>query len=790
MFGERALSFKCLLKGAGRRCWPPHIGSRAGTWWTAYCLWMQATLLAVLCFFVPVLGVVSLSDVAERDDLELLLQGVESLARPGSALPGQVVVFGEEAFVIASAGGGDSALGVIGATRFGKGRVIAFGHGAFFGDWGVGASEERFMVNAIRWSAAAAKSRQLRVAFLGGGQALHERVADEFSKAKDAGDFSALGKLSKLDVVVWVGGALSDDDVEALTEFVERGGGVLLGVCPWGNQQIWDGQGGGKSIRTDLAQNKFAGPFGLAFGDKTVGESDYELDGPRNARLHSGRSVNAVLEWLAGHDKRAAKISQLAPGDAATQVADLLRALPPGDERFSPRLAGLLKKSSIKEHVPASGRPTLKSDVIGHLGVLFATQAWKDAEPDDVSAAPGADFFPGAVPARARRIEREFTIGEEATRRGGWISTGLYAVAGEPLTVTTDEPSGWNLRIGAHKDTLWHKESWSRWPEITMERAIQADARGAFRMTSPFGGPVYLVPLRNAEPAEFTIEGAVEAPLFVLGDDDSVADWKRRRKAPAPWAELVCNGMVLTVPSGAVRKLKDPVALMEFWERAMKCYPELRGEPQPARAERLVEDIQISVGWMHSGYPVMTHGAEDTRHSAAVALEVLLKEGNWGYFHEFGHNAQKGDWTFGGTTEVTCNLFSLYLGEQMAGIEPWKNSWLEKQMDKPAAHFAAGASFSDWKSKPGLALMMYATVQRDFGWEAFKVAMRAYLDAPETERPKSDSEKRDRWLQRLSSATGRNLGPYFELWGVPTSAAARESVSDLDVWMPAEYGKD
>lgn len=743
---------------------------------------MQATLLAVLYLFVPTLGAVSLSNDVERDDLELLLQGVESLNRPGSALPGQVVVFGKDAFVIASGGEGDSALGVIGATRFGKGRVVAFGHGAFFGDWRVGAAEEAFMLNAIRWSVGT--RNQPRVAFLGGGEGLCERLAENFADVKNAADFDALGKTAKWDAIVWVGGALKDNELQKLTGFVEAGGGVLLGVCPWGNQQIWDGQGGGKSIRTDLAQNKFAGPLGLAFGDKTVGEGQYDLDASHNARLNSGRSVEAVLAWLAGDEKRAAKISPLEPGAAATQVADLLRALPPGDERFAPRLAKLLKRSSLKEHVPMEGKPTLKSDVIGHLGVVFATQAWKDAAPDDVTAAPGADFFPGAVPARAKRVVREFTISEEATRRGGWISTGLYAVAGEPLTVTTENPGGWNLRIGANRDTLWHKDSWSRWPEITMERPIETRA---FRMTSPFGGPVYLVPHRNAEAANFKFEGAVEAPLFVLGDESSAADWKRRREAPAPWAELVCNGMVLTIPSGAVRKLDDPVALMEFWERAMKCYPELRGEPQPIRAERLVEDIQISAGWMHSGYPVMAHGADDLERSAAVNLEVLLEDGNWGYFHEFGHNAQKSEWTFGGTTEVTCNLFSLYLGEQMAGIEPWKNSWLENQKDKPAAHFLAGASFADWKSKPGLALMMYATVQRDFGWEPFKEALRAYLDAPESERPKSDLEKRDRWLQRLSSATERNLGPYFELWGVPTSEAARESVADLDPWMPAEY---
>jgi len=36
-----------------------------------------------------------------------------------------------------------------------------------------------------------------------------------------------------------------------------------------------------------------------------------------------------------------------------------------------------------------------------------------------------------------------------------------------------------------------------------------------------------------------------------------------------------------------------------------------------------------------------------------------------------------------------------------------------------------------------------------------------------------------RWLVRFSRQVGRNLGPIFETWGVPTSQAARDSIDDL-----------
>lgn len=720
-------------------------------------------------------------------DIAQLLEGVSSLGRPGSSLPGEVIAFGEDAFLIASAGKGDAERGAIGASRFSRGRIVVFGHGSFFGAWEQGAGGETFLANAIRWSG---NIKEPRVAFLAGGDDLRKRLSDEFRSATSHRNFGDLPDLSDgVDVVVWVGGTLNKEQLGDLRSFVMRGGGVLLGVCPWGNQQIWDGQGKGRSIRTDLSQNQLIGEMGLVLGDATIGEAVYTL-ADTSVLPHAGRAVAAATAYIQGNKPKAT--ANVEPGAAASQVAGLLRALPPTENTFKLQIESALVDSTFSDSVPANGKPTRKSNVAGHLGMLLATETWKDAAPSEVPVAPGADFFPGAVPKSAKRIERTIEVSAKQALNGGWISTGLYAAPGEVISLAA-RPSasakGWKLRIGAHKDQLWHKDSWTRWPEITLERRIAFDGKAKFEVASPFGGPIYFVAGKGASEASFTVDGAVEAPFFILGDDRSAEQWKMRRNAPAPWAELVCDGMILTVPSGAIRDLDNPVALMEYWQRAADCYPELRMEPQPKRAERMVEDIQISAGWMHSGYPVMTHGAERTNHSASVDLETLTSTGNWGYFHEFGHNAQRREWTFSGTGEVTCNLFSLYLGEKMAGIDPWTNPWLQSQKGKPAKHFASGADFAKWKSQPGLALMMYATIQHEFGWTPFQAAFQAYLDAPSHEAPKTDNEKRDAWLVRMSQALELDLGPYFQHWGVPTSEEARAKVAHFKPWMPKEYGQ-
>jgi hypothetical protein len=92
--------------------------------------------------------------------------------------------------------------------------------------------------------------------------------------------------------------------------------------------------------------------------------------------------------------------------------------------------------------------------------------------------------------------------------------------------------------------------------------------------------------------------------------------------------------------------------------------------------------------------------------------------------------------------------------------------------------------FNKWKSDPFLALAMYIQLQEAFGWETYMRVFKEYSQLPASERPKNDDEKRDQWLVRFSKAAGKNLGPFFDEWGVPVSNGAKEQVAHLPVWMP------
>lgn len=419
---------------------------------------------------------------------------------------------------------------------------------------------------------------------------------------------------------------------------------------------------------------------------------------------------------------------------------------------------------------------------------------------EQVQAHPAAADFPGLPsatsaasakpsarhkPTKSAASAAYKTTINTAVRR--WHSTGLYAAPGQLITVTVP-PQAVNakleIRIGCHTDKLWADkiDTWKRVPEISR----------SFKITSPvtqaanaFGGLVYIAVAWNAPAAEVpvSIEGGIAAPWYVAGKTTR-EQWRSVRNAPAPWAELECKGLIFSLPSEAVRQLDDPESIMQFWQKIIDAEDELAAKTERTDPERMVFDRQISLGYMHSGYPAM-----GPLSAAADAINpAKFKKGNWGVFHELGHNHQNGAWTFDGTTEVTVNLFSMYCFEKICGLprSGEHNIQSPKHLAKVQQYLASGSFERDWKSDPFLALSMYDQLVEGFGWEPFKKVFAEYRDAPKSQLPKSDDDKRDQWLVRFSRTVGYNLGPFFTAWKVPTSEAARQSIQDLPKWMPGQ----
>jgi hypothetical protein len=691
-----------------------------------------------------------------------LTAGVESVASAGS--PGNMAVFAPGAFVVVTARMDDTPTPVVVGSEWGGGRVIALGHGGMLDGQSIRNKGTATLVgNSVRWLG---RSDKPRVGVVDGER--RRLLGPLRNLGVTASNISLRGAddLKDIDVVLMDSHAITDELRPILADYVRNGGGLLTAGLGWGWLQL----NPGKSI-LDHPGNRLLLDAGIAWGEGFVATTapDAFLTGPVPPATHCLIALTAA--------EQAKNDAQLEPLVAQTLIHSL-RTLP-ADHPVFLRARKLIEPRN-RVPVISERRPVRKVDSIARIAIAVLDLIERRTPVEQIVASASASNFPGPVPADAPRVSRTLSLDASIEQ---WHSTGLYAAPGQVVTVTSnDDLTGMTLRIGCHTDTLWHLAEWKRSPSIY--RTFTLDKTGG-KAASSFGGLIYIeIPGGRSGQVRLTIANAVAAPRFVLGKT-TAAEWLQVRSAPAPWGELESRRVIVSVPSYALRGLDNPEEVMKFWDRISDTHAALATIPTPPpHPHRFVADMQISAGYMHSGYPIMTH-LDAVGQMTSLAR---LREGSWGLLHELGHNHQVSDWTFDGTGEVTVNLFSVYAVDTICSPKPGTRGHPALgDRARLEAHLKAGAPFDKWKSDPFLALDMYLFLQAEFGWDAFKKVFAEYRDLPDEQRPKTDADRRDQWMVRFSKTVGRDLGPYFQAWGVPTTGKARDSIKDLPKWMPKDW---
>ncbi|ESO02575.1 hypothetical protein HELRODRAFT_150637, partial [Helobdella robusta] len=254
--------------------------------------------------------------------------------------------------------------------------------------------------------------------------------------------------------------------------------------------------------------------------------------------------------------------------------------------------------------------------------------------------------------------------------------------------------------------------------------------------------------------------------------ESSRKSWKESKNSTGLWADISGRYVTITVPSASVRNLEDPGPVMSMYDTLLKHYHDLRGtDIDKHRKMWIVADEQPVAGYMHAGYPIVTHmDVADPKRDNFLLNEQGIKtktESFWGIFHEIGHNMQQGEWTFEGTGEVTVNIFTLYAMKQIGNMETWIHPWLKKHVEAGIKYVNHGADFNTWKKEPGTALLIYAQLVNAFGWSIFKQVFRRYQNLPAVEKPKNNQEKMDKWFVIFSEECKFNLAPLAIYWGFP-----------------------
>lgn len=705
------------------------------------------------------LGILALTSAQtpNPDVRATLLAGVKEIASPG--IPGAITVTGDRAHVILTAREGRTRTPVVAASDWGAGRVVAFAHNGYWSAAGV-RDTGRLFANAIAWA-----GRDRRVLATWRLPNLAQAMRARGLTVVEVAEVTALDPARHVLAADAHSAAI---EPSAIRNFVTQGGGLMVAATPWG----WK-QGNPDRPYRDFRGNQWLRGSGLGFTDGLVdadGENLIRVNPAEPEHTHAGRALAALTTG---------PVAQ--PAQASAAVMGAAVAVAGSDDPFAVRLNQLVASRANSIRVSAE-QPLGPSQPLERVVLTLLIRQVMDGPTATSVALPGSDRFPGPVPPTALLPNHKVELPAGFT---GWHSTGLYAAPGRPITVTI--PAEWaqrglRLRIGAHTDTLYHLDAWRRAPEVSRSIAIQATET---TLASPFGGLIYIEgDLRRAGSAlNLTVKNAAQAPRYVRGRT-TPEQWRALRQAPGPWAEIEGNAVINTFPSAWIRNLDDPERIAAYWDRMTDLCAELVGGPAPrTKKERMVADVQISAGYMHAGYPIMTH---DDIRKELLDPDHMVKTGSWGHFHEMGHNHQSDLWTFDGTVEVTVNLFTLYVYDKMLGFRPADRTFRgEDNLRRWRDFVAKNYDHNRWKEDPFMALTMYMQMQEAFGWETFQRVFREYAALPANQRPQSQQDRRDQWMIRMSRATGRNLAPFMTKWKLPLTDQARQQVANLPVWMPA-----
>ena len=687
-----------------------------------------------------------------------ILDGIEKVPILGS--PGCVVVYGEKAQPILS---NDKHEVLIAAASHGLGRVVVFSHNSyvtiekFTKDEG---DETILYQNVRKWVTKGRFSSETKVIDV--TQLVRDEIPEDSLLIWRTGSFPCEGFMDKL------------------LAHVEGGGGVVIGTTPWGFLQCCP-----QHTLETIPVNLFVQKLGMCFTSNYYGSRGELLVSENTAKdVHL---LNAL--------KDAADVGSF--NTSSGTIRRNLTWLPKNEFcQIKEAAEGTITKFCEDIHCcPSPSKPATTSSEKALVTVM--DRLFRDhAQHGGSVKIPSVEVFPGDLPADLPIECAEIHIENPQYGVRCFHPTGYYVPAGQELVIKLREGSsvrdGWSIAIGSHTDELFATEApWRRWPTAQVRITLEQETAA---LRSHTGGLVYFISDKDTiNSLNATIENVVQAPYFDINNPSLIDSWCERRQSPGLWADLIGNHFMLSVPASSVRELNDPEAVVNFWDSVIESHCSLAGvELAGRRPEWIVSDEQPRAGYMHAGYPVVTQldvaqpSHEGTVDASLFNVERLYVKGSWGMFHELGHNLQDSMWTFEGTGEVTCNIFTLHAMDVLCGQKPWIHTWLQGNVPAGQNYLKNGAKFEEWQRSAGVALLIYAQLARDFGWKAYQEVFKQYRKLEHPEKPRGLQEQINQWISRFSNVVGSNLCPVFELWGFPISPKIQESLSHLPGHLPTD----
>lgn len=722
-----------------------------------------------------------------------LLSGVSALSY--SPTRGHMIAFGPTTINLGNYKDKQTPMAV--ASTLGAGRVVALPglHWASLDnpDNSNKADIEQFFLNSLAWLGKTT-SKNIRI--------VHNTHVEIASWLKSKGFTNVtttdnyVSNLANTDVlIVWLGGSPTETQINSVTQFIQNGGSVLLVEFGDGFKEYtgwWPtslpNNGGNRVLRKagvafGTGWNYTSAPLTLVDG-KPLLESDL---------------VNVLKTPTAYTEDDKARIGE--------SLQHAFAALPPHDTllaRLDQNFTAIVNTISPTPSTPSS-------NAFEHSLLKREVQLLDKLPVKDIRAHRTAEAVYGKIPAGAVRFRNQ-----QVTINGNWtgmLATGMYAAPGEVVNVTVPSAligKGYYIRLSGHSDNIGEdNDTWKRMPS-GIQRSFPINT-ATTAVATPYGGAIYIDLLDGADgqarrtygDLNVTIDGAIKAPYFVLGKNTNQEWLDTIRNYPAPFAEFVTDNVAVSVPSSMIKNITDPEALLSYWNQYVGFQDWVGGtEKYRTGPDRINFDVQISVGYLHAGYPIQ--GPSDVESSIDfLDLAVLRNSGEWGYFHEMGHEMQDqghlwsggyegNGFTFSGDVEVTVNIFANAALEKMAPLCPkydWGYSVYHNEVllrSKQTINDTSKPKFDNKDPYP-----FYFALADGFGWETYRKVLSGYVDdslANSPAYPKTNQDKKDQWLIRWSKITGYNLVEYMvNRWKLEVTPSAIATVNNMGLpnWLPA-----
>jgi hypothetical protein len=354
------------------------------------------------------------------------------LLHSGGSVPSALVVHAEQAFpVVVDADG----RVVVAAARHGAGRLLHFGHESHLGGALSGQGDTAALVqNAIGWMADGGAAPTVGV------QAGYDDLVAFLEEQGVVATIAGLESLASVDV--YVGDTYADRtdaDIEALQAFVAAGGGLITGGHAW-----WWAQDTDQGLEAHTG-NRLLAPMGVTLTGLTGASGEKVVGGAPKGDLYHHHQA---LAHAAAHCLGEASLTEDEQSRALATVRLALEALEASYAAYYDHARALRAAAGPvmpTAEVPMAPQATPMCWLMVELDHALA----QGLPPAEVQAHPCVEDFPYAVAADAERVSQALVIDASYAGRPWqyvasgagepvWRSTGLYAPAGEVVTVTVD----------------------------------------------------------------------------------------------------------------------------------------------------------------------------------------------------------------------------------------------------------------------------------------------------------------------------------------------------------------